>query len=283
MPNAQPPVWPLYNLVIFDCDSTLSAIEGIDELARLTGHEHDVAALTKRAMEGDIPLEAVYGHRLVVTSPTQAQVQHIARIYRDTVIQNAREVIEALQALGSAVFIVSGGLIEPVRDFGVWLGVPREHIFAVNMEYDQLSGQWWRYWEQSERRYMAYEPSPLAGTRGKNQVVQRLRRQHPGRALLIGDGGSDLEVAPDVDLFVGFGGAVKRQRVLAESPVYIHCADLSPVLPLALGRLGNTPRTLRLWAEGLQRVYQGEVTFRDPTQQDAFLTAMQRGMQTNTR
>ena len=52
-----PSVWPIANHVIFDCDSTLSTIEGIDELARMTGHEYDVAQLTKRAMEGDVPLE----------------------------------------------------------------------------------------------------------------------------------------------------------------------------------------------------------------------------------
>ena len=50
-----PPIWPIANIVIFDCDSTLSTIEGIDELARMTGHEYDVAILTKRAMEGDVP------------------------------------------------------------------------------------------------------------------------------------------------------------------------------------------------------------------------------------
>ena len=32
-------------------------------------------------------------------------------------------------------------LVETVRDFGVWLGVPRENIFAVHMEYDQLAGE----------------------------------------------------------------------------------------------------------------------------------------------
>jgi phosphoserine phosphatase len=60
----QPSIWSPCNLVIFDCDSTLSTIEGIDELARLSDSENEVAvriaALTKRAMEGDIPLEAVY-------------------------------------------------------------------------------------------------------------------------------------------------------------------------------------------------------------------------------
>ncbi len=179
-----PPIWPIANIVIFDCDSTLSTIEGIDELGRMTGHEYDVAMLTKRAMEGDIPLETVYGHRLVTANPNQEQVRAIANLYRETVIPDARAVIEALQSMGTDVFIVSGGLIEPVRDFGVWLGVPRQNIFAVNMEYDQLAGEWWRYWDlpgghNPQANYLAVESNPLTGTHGKNQVISRIRAEYP--------------------------------------------------------------------------------------------------------
>jgi phosphoserine phosphatase len=276
-----PPIWPVSNIVIFDCDSTLSTIEGIDELARMTGQEDSVAQLTKRAMEGDVPLESVYGHRLITVNPTQEQVRAIAKHYRETVVPDAKEVIEALQTLGTEVFIVSGGLIEPVRDFGVWLGVSRDHIFAVNMEYDQLAGKWWRYWDlpggdNPRANYLAIEPNPLTGTLGKNQVISQIRSQHPGRVLMVGDGLSDLEAAVDVDLFVGFGGAVFRQRIADESPVYIHGLALSPLLPLALGQLGNTPRFARIWAEGLQRVYTNEVTFQDPNLKESFLTSLRR-------
>ncbi len=276
-----PPIWPIANIVIFDCDSTLSTIEGIDELARMTGQEYDVARLTKRAMEGDVPLESVYGHRLVTVNPTQEQVQKIAQAYRETVIPDAGEVIAALQAMGSEVFIVSGGLFEPVRDFGVWLGVPRENIFAVNMEYDQLAGKWWRYWDQPggqnpRANYLAIESNPLTGTLGKNQIISRIRATHPGRVLMIGDGLSDLEVSEDVDLFVGFGGAIYRERIAAESPIYIHKPTLAPILPLALGQLGNTPRFANLWADGLQRVYTDEVTFQDASLRNSFLTALRR-------
>ena len=75
MTSSLPSIWPPSNLVIFDCDSTLSAVEGIDELARLTSSEENmavnIASLTKRAMEGEIPLESAVHqiktetHRLV--------------------------------------------------------------------------------------------------------------------------------------------------------------------------------------------------------------------------
>ncbi len=276
-----PPIWPISNIVIFDCDSTLSTIEGIDELARMTGHEYDVAQLTKRAMEGDVPLESVYGHRLITVNPTQEQVRAIAKHYRETVVPYALEVIDALQTLGTEVFIVSGGLIEPVRDFGVWLGLSPDHVFAVNMEYDQLAGKWWRYWDlpggdNPRANYLAVEPNPLTSTLGKNQIISQIRSQYPGRVMMVGDGLSDLEAAVDVEFFVGFGGAVFRQRIADASPIYIHGLTLAPLLPLALGQLGNTPRFAKLWAEGLHKVYTNEVTFQDKALKENFLASLRR-------
>jgi len=288
--SRQPAIWPISKLVFFDCDSTLSSIEGIDELARLSANEDDIALniakLTKQAMEGDIPLEAVYGQRLGVVRPNQAQVRHIAKIYRQKVIPDAPAVIKALQTLGVKVFIISGGLIEPVRDFGFWLGIPPERTFAVDMEYDQLSGEWWRYWEQPgghnpRANYLSAGPSPLTGTGGKNRIISQIRAEHPGRAILIGDGLSDLEAGAEVDLFIGFGGAVYRQRVLDEAAIYIHTASLAAVLPLALGRAGNSPRFGPLWAEGLRSIHAGEVSFHEAQARMDFLAAMRRDSQTD--
>lgn len=111
-------------------------MEGIDELALLSEEASEdftpntanrtavsIAALTKKAMEGDLPLEAVYNQRLLAVNPTRKQVQRLAGMYRDRVISDARVVIEALQSQDIQVFIVSGGLIEPVREFGAWLGI----------------------------------------------------------------------------------------------------------------------------------------------------------------
>jgi len=281
MLNNHPPVWPVTDLVIFDCDSTLSRVEGIDELARLTGAQEDVAALTERAMNGDVPLESIYDRRLTTSSPTQAQVIYLRHIYRENVIPDAREVIAALHDLGCAVFIVSGGLIEAVRDFGVWLNVSRDHIYAVDMEYDQLAGQWWRYWEQPggqnpNANYLVVKSNPLTSAGGKGVVIDRIRSRYPGRAMLIGDGISDLEARAHVDLFVGFGGAGYRDRVAATAPIYVKTPHLSPILPIALGRLGNAAPWRYLFADGWQRVKSGEVIFRDDSTREAFLTAIRR-------
>ncbi|MFQ5409145.1 MAG: HAD-IB family phosphatase [Anaerolineales bacterium] len=275
-------VWPITDLVIFDCDSTLSTVEGIDELARLTGQEAAVADLTRRAMDGEIPLESVYGFRLNTSNPNLSQVNHLWRIYRETVIPDAPDVIAALQAGGCKVFIVSGGLIDPVRDFGVWLNVPREHIFAVDMEYDQLAGEWWRYWEQPggnnpNANYLAVGEQPLAGAGGKNVVIDRIRSRHPGRAMLVGDGLSDLEAADRVDLYVGFGGAARRAVVEEKAPVFIRTLTLSPILPLALGALADRSRWRALFRDGVQRIERRDVRFRDEAQREMLLQSLASG------
>src|SRR5690349_741380 len=69
--------WTSFDLIFFDCDSTLSAIEGIDELARFKGKEWRVGILTEKAMNGDLDLAEVYGKRLQAIRPTRGQLKAI--------------------------------------------------------------------------------------------------------------------------------------------------------------------------------------------------------------
>jgi phosphoserine phosphatase len=262
-------IWLPFDLIIFDCDSTLSLIEGIDELARLTGQESEIAALTKRAMDGDIPLEAVYERRMVAVKPTRAQLRAVRQAYRDQMVADAPEVIAALKAMGKEVFIVSGGLREAVADFGEWLGLVPDHIFAVGMEYNQLSGEWWRYNQPNQSEsFLAVESHPLTANGGKSAVIDHeIRTRYKGRAMLVGDGLSDLEARPSVDMFVGFGGAVTRARVAAEADVFIRTPYLSPIVALAAGRSAAATPTL---IDGFKRIAQGEAGFHDSEKFTAF-------------
>jgi len=258
-----------FEIVIFDCDSTLCAVEGIDELARWVGKEAEVAELTERAMNGELPLEAVYSRRLELLQPTREHLHRLAQLYRDTCLPDAAAVIAALRQLGLEVFIVSGGLAEGVRDFGLWLGLPETNIHAVEVEYNQLAGRWWETWKHPggrnpHERYLTHDGGPLTVGKGKAEIIRKLRRRRRGRALLVGDGSSDLEASEAVDLFVGFGGVVSRERVRAAAPVFIHVAELAPVLPLALGR-AEVPASLRgLYLRGLSLIREGQVSFRGP-------------------
>ncbi len=269
--------WSPFEVVIFDCDSTLSTVEGIDELARWAGKEAEVAALTDRAMNGELPLEQVYTRRLEMINATRENVERLAQLYRDTLVPDAREVIAALQADGRRVYIVSGGLAKGVRDFGVWLGVPEDRIFAVDLEYNQLAGNWWETWRHPAGRnlgeqVLAHDGGPLTIGRGKAEIIRRLRAGVRGRAMLIGDGGSDLEASEAVDLFVGFGGVTTRPKVVAGARVFVHALSLAPILPLALARPEAPLGQAGLYARGIAAVADSaSVSFQEPELRAALL------------
>ena len=233
--------WTSFDLIFFDCDSTLSAIEGVDELARLKGKEGRVGLLTQKAMDGDLDLADVYGKRLRAIRPTRGQLAAIEQMYWDALVPDAREVIAALHYLGKQVFIISGGLAAPVRGFGARLGVPPENIRAVELEFNELSGSWWKYYDQSAQTaesYLAYEQGPLTVSAGKPDIVRELAGNRWGRKLFVGDGVSDLRTRETVDLFVGFGGVARREKVESGSDIFIYTDSLAPVLPMAAGEPG---------------------------------------------
>ncbi|MFP4323477.1 MAG: haloacid dehalogenase-like hydrolase [Anaerolineales bacterium] len=231
--------WTSFDLIFFDCDSTLSTLEGIDELARLKGKELRVGVLTQKAMDGDLDLAEVYGKRLRALNPTRTQLETIKDRYWETTVPDAPEIIAALHWLQKHVYIISGGLLDAVQGFGARLGVAPAHIRAVELAYDELSGEWWRYHDQrarGEQRYLDYDEGPLTVTAGKPDIVRQLAGDTWGRRLFIGDGSSDLATQDNgVDLFVGFGGVVARKKVEQEAAVFIYSESLAPLLPLITG------------------------------------------------
>ncbi|MCA9979543.1 MAG: HAD-IB family phosphatase [Anaerolineales bacterium] len=272
--------WTPYKNIFFDCDSTLSTIEGIDVLAESCGKKETVEALTNAAMNGQLDLQQVYGQRLQAIRPTHQQIMDIKAAYKRHLVEDATAVVQTLQALGHNVFIISGGLYEPVREFGIWLGVPAEHIRAVEVQYDALSGEWWR--PNADQHYKQYEEGALTVSDGKGDIVRELLEEfgQPGeRALLIGDGSSDLLASRSVDLFVGFGGVIARQKVLAEAPAFIHSASLAPLLalvlgPAGLGRVSQTPHAY-LADKCRQLIITGELSFHDERLKQKFEQAYQ--------
>ena len=265
------PDWPGFDFIFFDCDSTLSSIEGIDELARQKGKFDQVKKLTDAAMDGEVHLQSVYDRRLELLSPTRAEIQELEHHYRQTLVPDAAEVIKALQQLNKELFIVSGGLLAAVRPFGEWLGIPGRNIRAVDVRYNALSGQWWDYQQdrwgpRPDVEYMDPEETPLIESHGKADVIRALRQGLSGRAILVGDGVSDLAARPAVEAVVGFGGVVSRRRVAAEADAFIKANSLAPVLPLVStpheqAILSNTVHQSVL-QKGLAMIHRGEVVFK---------------------
>lgn len=224
--------WRPYPVTLFDCDSTLSSVEGIDELAERPDHQAQIASLTEQAMDGHLPLEEVYGRRLELVGPTREDIRSVKARYKNNVVRDAQAVIAALHHVDTETWIVSGGLLEPVAEFATWLGVPTERVRAVATTFDPLDGNWWH--GSTQPRYADHDRGQLTTTDGKAEVIRSSVRSQ-GRRLLVGDGVSDLAAADEVDLFAAYAGVVSRPAVVDKARVVIISESLAPVLALAMG------------------------------------------------
>lgn len=217
--------------VVFDCDSTLARVEGIDELAG--AHAEEIRALTGAAMEGTLPLEEVYGRRLQIIRPTRERVEALGREYVDALLPDARETVAALLFLGKSVRVVSGGLLPAVLAVAVELGVAPEDVRAVGIDFDEAG------------EYAGFEStSPLARSGGKESVLREWNLPRP--ALMVGDGATDLEARPAVDAFAAYMGVAFREAVAAGADFVLRHESLAPVLALATSpedraRLAGSP------------------------------------------
>ncbi len=207
-------------LICFDCDSTLSSIEGIDELARLRGPEvfAEVEALTRDAMEGTIRIEDVFGRRLDLIRPGRDEVAWLGRRYVETVEPTARATIAALDGSGWTPVVISAGYRQAIEPLAAFLGVGR--IEAVDLFF------------AADGTYRGFDRDfPCTRSGGKIEVIDRLRAEYnPEKVVMVGDGASDLETRPAVDLFVGFGGFVAREKLKREAAAFVHSLAAVPAL-----------------------------------------------------
>lgn len=214
---------PPYATVVFDCDSTLSEIEGIDELG--SALRTQIAELTQRAMSGELKLEDVYKLRLELVKPSRERVERLGREYVERMLPQARELVAALRALGKRVAIVSGGVAPAVRVIARELGVDAAEVHAVELRFD------------AQGRYAGFdERSPLARSGGKIDVVRSIGAQPNARPLaLVGDGVTDLEAGEaegGAERFVAYGGVARRAAVFERAHVTCASRSLAGLVPL---------------------------------------------------
>ncbi|MBI5433352.1 MAG: HAD-IB family phosphatase [Planctomycetes bacterium] len=229
MIDAAPDAPPPYRTVVFDCDSTLSAIEGIDELAG--ARRAEIAALTERAMAGESKLEDVYGLRLARLRPSRDAIEALGRQYAARAVPEARELCAALTALGKRVVIVSGGIRAAVLALARSFAIDERDVFAVEIFHDAAGA------------YTGFdERSPLATHDGKRALVERLAAESecdprvPGArglgVVCVGDGMTDLVGARAARRFVAYGGVVRRESVFALARSQSAAPTFAALLPL---------------------------------------------------
>lgn len=211
-----------FDVVCFDCDSTLSRVEGIDELARRHGLFEQVAALTDAAMNGELALEQVYGHRLDLIRPDKASMDWLADLYIAEIVDGVGETIKTLRENGKLIHIISGGLRQAILPLAALLGIDEDHVHAVDVMFDEQGG------------YLDFaRHSPLAVSGGKARICRRLRMHHSS-LVMIGDGKTDLEAKQAGAFMIGFGGVVARPLVQEQADVFVSEASLTAILPYVL-------------------------------------------------
>jgi phosphoserine phosphatase len=207
-----------FRTVVFDCDSTLTAIEGIDELAR--GFRAEIAELTRLAMSGTVPLEDVYARRLEIIRPSRADVEAVGRRYVEQIVPGAVETVDALHRAGAVVQVLSGGLAPAVRVLARHLGVAEERVAAVEVMFDERG------------EYQGFDrASLLARSGGKRRWLEQQAVALPRPMLLVGDAATDLEARPALEAFAVFTGVVTREEIARQADVVIAGPSLTELLP----------------------------------------------------
>lgn len=205
-------------LVFFDCDSTLTTIEGIDYLAKNSEHYQSIIALTNAAMtDGKYDTE-MYLKRLQYLDLSPEMLFCLADHYWHNQTLGAKEVISELKSNNYQCFLISAGLNPAVSIFGARLGIEPSNIYAVDYDFQ---GNITKNIE-------------LTTIDGKNKIITKIKNnlEHPESAhiFMVGDGANDLiECA---DLLIGFGGNAKRANLIDQFDYYIEEQDISSILPV---------------------------------------------------
>lgn len=206
--------------MVLDVDSTLTSIEGISWLAERRGHDvaRAVEAMTDRAMEGAMPLEAVYGERLALVKPSRADLAALADAYAATLVPDVQSTLNALRAANVRLVVVSGGLRDAIVPFVATLGIAEPDVHAVTVRF------------APDGTYDGFDASsPLACRGGKPAIARALGLPRP--VLAVGDGSTDAELKACVDAFAAFTGVVRRESVVAVADYVVsRFVDLPPLV-----------------------------------------------------
>jgi len=207
-----------FHSIIFDFDSTLTAIEGIDYLAELYGVAEQVRTMTRSAMNTHSVTPEMYDDRLQLIQPVQHDIDALVEKYRASLMPGVSETITALQSLDKQVYVISGGLRPALVEVGKFLNISADHIYAVDLYFND------------EGKYADFDRnSHLIGVNGKKSVIKEIKPEGP--VVFVGDGANDVTARDAVDKFVGYGGAEHRPPIEAQCEIYIRDPNFTSVLP----------------------------------------------------
>lgn len=202
-------------LLIADMDSTMIGQECIDELAAEVGLKEKVAAITARAMNGEIAFEPALRERVALLKGLPISVVDEVIAKRITLTPGGPELIATMKSKGHYTALVSGGFTVFTSRIAATLGFDENRANILLEEGGLLSG---------------HVAEPILGKQAKvdalNDIAARLGIS-PEDAIAVGDGANDLGMLH----LAGSGVALHaKPAVAAEADIQINHGDLTALL-----------------------------------------------------
>jgi phosphoserine phosphatase len=203
-------------LLLADMDSTMIGQECIDELAAEIGAMTHVAAITDRAMRGDIAFEPALRERVALLKGLdRATIRHVIA-NKITLTPGGRALVQTMRAHGAHAVLVSGG-------FSIFTSV-----IAAAIGFDEHRANELLFDEDGRLSGLVAEP--ILGKSAKLAALEQLREKHglaTEETLAIGDGANDLAMLEAAGLGVAFRA---KPRVAAAAHARIDHGDLTALL-----------------------------------------------------
>ena len=204
-------------LFLADMDSTMIEQECIDELAGTLGLKDHVAAITERAMRGEIAFEPALRERVALLKdiPVGAVDGLIAE--RLTLTPGGRTLVQTMRAHGVHTCLVSGGFTLFTGPIAAMIGFHEHRSNVLGVAEGRLTGR---------------VEDPVVGQAEKRATLIGLRETlglAPAATLAVGDGANDLDMLTEAGLGVAFRA---KPAVAAAAQVRVEHGDLSALLYL---------------------------------------------------
>jgi phosphoserine phosphatase len=212
---AQPIAGRRKKLIIADMDSTMIGQECIDELADMVGLKPHVAAITERAMRGEIAFEPALRERVALLKGLELSVVEKVLAERITLMPGGPTLIRTMKANGAYAALVSGGFTLFTGPVAARIGFDENRANILNHADGVLTGT---------------VEEPILGQEAKLSALMELARRFSLskiETLAVGDGANDLAMIRAAGLGVAYHA---KPKVAAEAAARIDHNDLTALL-----------------------------------------------------
>jgi len=204
-------------LFVADMDSTMIGQECIDELADYVGLKAHVAAITERAMRGEIAFEPALRERVALLKGLPVAVVDEVIRERITLTPGARTLVATMRKNGGTTCLVSGGFTLFTSRVGAMIGFDENRGNTLVVEDGRLAGR---------------VEEPILGREAKLATLIELRDRLGFGAtdtLAAGDGANDLAMIEAAGLGVAYHA---KPKVAEAAHARIDHGDLTALLYL---------------------------------------------------